>query len=284
MGKSPLEKMSHNPKRANKGGRRENAMGWERRESGRAGFFYVSERVGDRVVKRYVGAQSDAVASVVARAEILRQACRQADAEAERAAEQVNFEKAIAGFFAMTATMVGIHLGGRRMVRKRKSDKAAPAQDPEINELTLGEFQALAARADGGNHDAQQAIRELMDRSPVIWQHLGDLGRFVEEHLVDQFGARSFVVREAVRRQLDAFREELAVPADDLPGRLLGQRTVVAWLEVQLRQTQVFQAQSEAMNKRHQRRLDQAQRRLLEAVEAVAKHRRDAGLPSGKSE
>ena len=262
-------------------------MGWEtRRKPGSAAFFYVSERVGDRVVKRYIGAKSDPVASIVARAETLRQAYSKADADAERAAEQVDFEKAIADFFSMTATVVRIRLGGVRMIRKRRRDreKAAPAPEvAEIHELTLGEFQALAARADGGNQEAQQAIRELMDVNPLIWRHLGDLGRFVEEHLVDQFGATSFALREAVRRQLDAFRDELAVPADDLPGRLLGQRTVVAWLEVQLRQTQLLQAQSEAMNSRHQRRLDKAQRRLLEAVEAVAKYRRDAGLPAKKS-
>ena len=112
----------------------------------------------------------------------------------------------------------------------------------------------------------------MLDRHPSIWQSIGDLSRLVETQLIEWATKGSLPLKEAVERKLTEYRTSLTESAGDVLKKFLVDRLLITWLEVQVRQLQVMEAQSEAMNRKHQRRLDRAQRRHLDAVAALAEY------------
>lgn len=151
-----------------------------------------------------------------------------------------------------------------------KTAGASASKVPANNDLpTQAEFFALVARAEKGSEKAQAELRDLLDSNLELWRPLGDVGNLVEGFLIDMASQSSLLMRESLQRRLAEVREQLL---NGDRGPLLGflvRRVLVSWLEVEVRQIQAMLAQGEPMNRKQQRRLDQAQRRHVESIKAL---------------
>ena len=154
------------------------------------------------------------------------------------------------------------------------------------NELTALESReamlAIIERAQSGDEKAMPALREILDRIPSIREVFGaDLDRTVEYSISKSLGGeKNLAFREAIKRKLAALREELEGPTPSPTERLLVDRIVACWLQVQDADLRYAQAGncSFAQADYHLRRQDRAHRRFLTAMKTLATVRK-LGLP-----
>ena len=149
---------------------------------------------------------------------------------------------------------------------------------PKNKELTtLGSPETMLAiieRAQSGDEEAMPALREMLDRVPSIREVLGaDLDRTVEYSISKSLGGEdNLAFQEAIKRKLAALRQELEGPNPSPTERLLVDRIVACWLQVQ--EADLRYAQSDhcslAQANFHLRRQDRAHRRFLSAMKALA--------------
>jgi hypothetical protein len=100
----------------------------------------------------------------------------------------------------------------------------------------------------------------------------GELARQAERSLVWPGAGQDLAFREAVLRKLELLREELAGPNPTPVERLLVERAVTCWLQVQFAELRVAQATNMtiAQGDYHQRLIDRAHRRYLSALKTLA--------------
>ncbi len=136
--------------------------------------------------------------------------------------------------------------------------------------------------AQSGDAEAMPALQNILDRMPSIRKALGaDLERAVENSISKLLGNQDLAFREAIKRKLSALREELEGPSPSPTERLLVDRIVACWLQVQdadLRYAQGNEC-SFAQADYHMRRQDRAHRRFLSAMKTLATVRK-LGLPT----
>ncbi|MDA1052704.1 MAG: hypothetical protein O3C40_19795 [Planctomycetota bacterium] len=141
---------------------------------------------------------------------------------------------------------------------------------------------AIIERAQSGDEDAMPALREILDRVPSIREVLGaDLDRTVEYSISKSLGGEdNLAFREAIKRKLAALREELEGPTPSPTERLLVDRVVACWFQVQEADLRYAQAGdcSLAQADYHLRRQDRAHRRFLTGMKTLATVRK-LGLP-----
>src|SRR5262245_46245900 len=102
-------------------------------------------------------------------------------------------------------------------------------QPIEITEDIL----AVLERAQAGDQTVLPDLQRLLDERPDLWRHFGDVARHAEDTLLSVACGGNLLGIEAIRRQLDALRQELTDEEVTPPlERLLIQRIVLAWLEV----------------------------------------------------
>lgn len=157
---------------------------------------------------------------------------------------------------------------------KKKHELAAP-DSPEL-------MLAIIERAQSGDEKAMPALREMLDLVPKMREMLGaDLDRTVEHTISNSLGGGdNLAFREAIKRKLAAMREELEGPTPSPTERLLVDRIVACWLQMQeadLRYAQEGSC-SFAQADYHLRRQDRAHRRFLTAMKTLATVRK-MGLP-----
>jgi hypothetical protein len=150
------------------------------------------------------------------------------------------------------------------------------AVDPEKAML------ATIERAQSGDETAMPALRELLDHVPSIRHVLGaDMDRTVEYVISKSLGGEEdLAFREAIKRKLAALRGELEGPTPSPTERLLVDRVVACWLQVQEADLRYANAGdcSFAQADYHLRRQDRAHRRFLSAMKTLATVRK-LGLP-----
>jgi hypothetical protein len=140
----------------------------------------------------------------------------------------------------------------------------------------------IIERAQSGDEEAMPALREILDSVPAIREILGaDLERTVEYSISKSLGGdNDLAFREAMKRKLAALREDLEGPSPSPTERLLVDRIVACWLQVQEADFRYAQAGncSFAQANYHLRRQDRAHQRFLSAVKTLATVRK-LGLP-----
>jgi len=140
----------------------------------------------------------------------------------------------------------------------------------------------IIERAQSGDATAMPALREMLDRVPSIREMLGaDLERTVEYSISKSLGGEdNLAFREAIKRKLAALREELEGPTPSPTERLLVDRIVACWLQLQEADLRYAQAGncSFAQANYYLRRQDRAHRRFLTAMKTLATVRK-MGLP-----
>lgn len=147
----------------------------------------------------------------------------------------------------------------------------APANDADINELIQ--------RGNEGDRRALSALREVFDEYPGLWEECGNLALQAERALVAMVAGENEVTQEAMSRKLAAMREELAGSEPTPLERLLVERVVACWFQVQY--ADAIYAQNVTNGRMtfeqgdyYQRRQDRAHGRYLSAIRTLAQVRR----------
>lgn len=129
-------------------------------------------------------------------------------------------------------------------------------------------------RAQAGDATALPALHDILDRVPRIRELLGsDIDKTVEHFISKSLsGEKNLAFPEGVKRKLKALREELEGPSPSATERLLVDRVVACWLQVQeadLRYSQLGDC-SFAKAAFHLKRQDHAHQRFLSAMKTLA--------------
>ena len=144
---------------------------------------------------------------------------------------------------------------------------------------TLEKLRGLLGKAEKGNKDAVPEIRQILDERPdLAWQFV-DVAQVAEEALIEKMtGEEDLAVKEIMRCQLKAMREEIAGEKPSPLERLLAERVVATWLQIQLFEGLYASGMSKGMTIAqggyHQKRLEQTYRRHLSAIYALAQMRK----------
>jgi hypothetical protein len=163
---------------------------------------------------------------------------------------------------------------------------ASPA--PDMSPISKGELeesekiverlQDLLRKAEKGEEDAVPEIRKILREHPGLAWRFVDVVHIAEDALIEVMTEEGdLATKEIMRYQLEAMRAEIAGEKSSPLERLLSERVVVTWLEVQffealyaqnIRKLTIPQAEH------HQKRLDRAHRRHLSAIRALAQVRK----------
>jgi hypothetical protein len=149
-----------------------------------------------------------------------------------------------------------------------ESVEAARAAEDEVRELL--------DRARGGDPAALPALRAALDGRPELWRAYGDLAAHARGAWVELIGGADLALKESLARTASAMLAELAGPAAPALERLLAERVVATWLQVN--HADALAAQAAGLSIRQasfaQGRQESAQRRHIAAAAALATLRR----------
>jgi hypothetical protein len=114
-----------------------------------------------------------------------------------------------------------------------------------ITSKAVGEaFERLRRRANDGDAQARAALARYLD-AQCLWNHFGDLGRHVELAIVEAAAGGEWLTSEAVKREAERMRRELAGPAPTPLEMMAVERIVVTWLQLQHTEMRFLQSQKD---------------------------------------
>ncbi len=145
-----------------------------------------------------------------------------------------------------------------------------------LAKATDDELAIFLKRASRGDRSVLPALRRLLDQGPELWQHVGDLGRLARTSWVKLVAGDNLLRREALTRQVAALESELAGPSPSVLERLLAERIVVCWLELNCLDPALSGKRGVPLRQAefYDRRRDRAHRRYLSAIRSLATVRR----------
>jgi hypothetical protein len=102
-----------------------------------------------------------------------------------------------------------------------------------VNGQALAEdLRALVRRAEQGDTSVLPQLRRLLDETPALWEHYGDLARHAEQSWLALVSGPNLCLQESLQRQLGKLRAELAGETPTPLERLLVDRILACWLQV----------------------------------------------------
>ena len=175
---------------------------------------------------------------------------------------------------------------------RKKSKAARPVGHPgapdtaamgkvELEERrgALADLRETAEKAQDGDEGAAVELRKMLDGSPdLAWRFIKGPGKMAEDALVDEFTRDDDPAsKELLKHQLESMRIEVAGENPSPLERLLAERVVATWLQVQV--FDAFYAHgmkggTRPQDEFRQKRLDRAHRRHLSAVKTLAQVRK----------
>ncbi len=157
----------------------------------------------------------------------------------------------------------------------------AVMSEDEIEErrATVAKLQDLADRAQDGDEAAALDIRKILDGSPdLAWRFIKGPGKLAESAMIDEFTRdEALASKEFLRHQLESMRVEVAGENPSALERLLAERVVATWLQVQLFEVLYavgMKGGTLIQDDHRQKRLDRAHRRHLSAIRTLAQIRK----------
>jgi hypothetical protein len=136
------------------------------------------------------------------------------------------------------------------------------------------ELRALIKRAQGGDESTLPVVRQLLQSQEAIDLLGGDLARQAERSFLSNAAGKDLAFREALAAKLARLRAELGGPNPTPLERLLVERVVACWLQVQDADIRYAQGQANspplAVCDFQQRRMDRAHRRYMTAIKTLA--------------
>ena len=98
---------------------------------------------------------------------------------------------------------------------------------------TLERLQSLVKRAEQGDESALPELRVALDANPWIWERYGDLAQQSQAAWLQLIAGPNLLLRESVERKAAQLRAELAGPGPSPLEKLLVERVIACWLQVQ---------------------------------------------------
>ena len=156
---------------------------------------------------------------------------------------------------------------------------AMTEEELETNRGRLKRLKELTKKAEKGDNKARTGLHHLLRESPdLAWQYM-DYGKLAEWHFVERMTKdKDFASKEALMRQLAAMREEVAGENPSPLERLLAERVVATWLQVQLFEglyaAGMYQSTGLKKGNYLQQLMDRAHRNHLSAIRTLAQIRK----------
>ena len=173
------------------------------------------------------------------------------------------------------------NLQAARPVGHPGSPDRAAMNEGEIEErrATVEKLRTLMNKAQGGDEEAAIDIRQVLDGAPdLAWLFVKGPGKMAESALVGEITRdEDLATKELLKHQLESMRIEVAGRNPSPLERLLAERVVATWLEVQLFSglyTMGMKSETFSQGDYRQKRLDRAHRRYLSAVKTLAQIRK----------
>jgi hypothetical protein len=154
--------------------------------------------------------------------------------------------------------------GGASVNPKPPTEKTETASNKELTQLLQ--------RARQGDATVLPALGKLLDDTPALWRHYGDLAAQVRTLWVQQVSGQDLLLAESLTRQLAALMTEVAGASPAPLERLLAERVAICWLQVSYYDGLLTQTrESPPAQVRHLRQQqDAAHRRCLSAIKTLA--------------
>ena len=156
---------------------------------------------------------------------------------------------------------------------------AMTKEELETRRATLERLDVLVKKAEKGNKEDLPEIRKILKENPDLAWQIMDYGKLAEYHFIERMTQeKAFGSKELLKRQLAAMREEIAGENPSVLERLLAERVVATWLQLQLFEglyaAGMYQDMSEKQRSYLQNQQDRAHRNHLTAIRTLAQIRK----------
>jgi hypothetical protein len=142
----------------------------------------------------------------------------------------------------------------------------------------INELRPLIAQVNEGDEEAPHRIRRALEETPDSAQILSNIvAKRAERIFVGRICGDDLLLKEALSLQLQEMRKEVAGPDPSPLERLLAERVVACWLQLQHAEA-AYAARlgkpTTSQDEYHQRRLDRVHRRYVAAIRSLAQVRK----------
>lgn len=156
---------------------------------------------------------------------------------------------------------------------------AMTKEELETRRDTLTSLKELTQKAEKGDIKAVFGLRDILRESPDLAWRFMDYGKLAEWHFIERMTKeKDFASKESLTRQLAAMREEIAGENPSPLERLLVERVVATWLQVQLFEGMYAAGMEKNMGIKQgnylQKLIDRAHRHHLSAIRTLAQIRK----------
>jgi hypothetical protein len=151
------------------------------------------------------------------------------------------------------------------VAESQKTEEAVPT--------TAEGIKALLKRSRAGDATVLPVVRKMLDDPRTMPLFGGDLADTAIRSFIRALNDTDVGFAEAMQKKLELMRTELLGPNPTPVERILVERIVACWLQVQDADLRAAQGQKDATLRWadfHQRRMDAANKRFLAAVKALA--------------
>lgn len=143
---------------------------------------------------------------------------------------------------------------------------------PDDGSLTEEKIRFLVERARGGDKIGLEQLREMFDKHPEVWRQYGDLAHHISGQFIEQISGTDQALSESLARRVAELKAKLTGESATPLEQLLIERITSSWLvacyaEAALASQGEVSLRQAAFNTK---RVDQAHRRHLAAVKALA--------------
>jgi hypothetical protein len=157
--------------------------------------------------------------------------------------------------------------------------EAMTEEQKEERKAVVERLGDLTKKAEKGEKGAMPALRALLDEHPDLAWQLGDFARMAEKVLLRELckDQEDSGTEEGMRRQFAAMREEIAGEDPSPLERLLAERVVATWIQVQILEgmwARRLRKSAPKQGEHYQRQLDRAHRRYLSSIKTLAQIRK----------
>ena len=157
--------------------------------------------------------------------------------------------------------------------------EAMSESELDARKAVVGKLRDLNEKAEQGDREAARGIRKLLNENPdLAWHFVDNPGVHAESALIDRITRDDdLTTKEFFKHQLQSMKTEIAGENPSPLERLLAERVVATWLQVQLFESfYVLGMKNESMRQGdyRQKRLDRAHRRHLSAIRTLAQIRK----------
>lgn len=148
---------------------------------------------------------------------------------------------------------------------------AAAMKTPETTSAPPKTFQELLERARKGDILTLPILQRMLQEPDVV-EELGNLALQAEISFVSAAAGTNLAFREGLTRKLELLRADLAGPNPTPIERLLVERVVACWLQVQDADIRYAQAKDLSVKwyEYYQRRMNHSHKRYLSALKTLA--------------